>query len=293
MKAFTTLAISTISILITLLISCKKSDTYQPATTFLLDSVISSKNSNIHFIYDGQQRVIEEHFYNNDTFSLRNVYEYLGNNVLPVRKTSYSGLNSTPSYISSFQYNNNGQKIYDSTYYPPGSGNLINIVATLDYSTLGKIYVLQKYYPGFPGPGWIWRADTIYFNNNTRNIDSIRIFESQYLTGWYYLNTNVFTQYDIQPNYFNSLNISSGDFYSLTYNQFGEYMYLPGSINLDLFNSNYSTRVSTNYLNASNYSVSLAQFIFNNYNLPVSERYIVTYPSGNYSDTTNFRFVYN
>lgn len=285
--------ISCISIFFTIT-SCQKNITGLINTTFLLDSVVSSKNDNVHLIYDNQQRVIEDIFYQRDTLVVRNVYQYNGINLLPSKKISYTLLsNGSPAYICSFQYNANGQKIADSLYYPSGNGLFLYISSSINYSMTGKINVTRNIYPVVPWQLPYSLSDTIYLNNSLTNIDSIRYYYSSPGAGWSYGVSTIFNQYNLQQNYFNSLNFSSCNFNSQRPIHFDGPLYLPESFDLEIFNRNYSTKVSYNnyFFPYQDYYI-VKQFSFNADNLPVTAKHIKYYPAYNTSDTTNYRFVY-
>ena len=287
------ICIISISIFFTIT-SCKKNSTNLINTTFLLDSIVSSKNDYVHLIYDNQQRVIEEFFYKRDTLAVRNVYQYNGNDFQPSKKVSYTLVsNNSPAYICSFEYNANGQKITDSLYFPSSNGQFPFITTAINYSINGKIVVTRNLYTDVVLHLSYWLSDTIYLNNSSANIDSIRYSYNLNGTGWFYAVSTIFNQYNSQQNYFRSLSFSSCNFNSLRPIYFDGPLYLPETIDLEIFSQNYSTNVSyNNYFHPDQDYYIVKQFSFNSDNLPVTAQHIKYYPANNTSDTTNFRFVY-
>lgn len=206
----------------------------------LLDSVIIDYGSgnylSIKYIYDNQERVIEERVRHVDTPKTRRTYEYQSNSTLPYKMNSYKGTNTNPEFISNFLYDANGRKIYDSTYAMPGSVFNGDMSVRLDYSVAGQIIIKQEQHPSYNT-----YYDTVFLNIG--NIDSAK---TNYKTKW------VFSPYTNKLNVFKNLSISSCRFYSPAPNY-------PGSLFTGLFYST-SQDIPLEYFSSNNYVASTAIF---------------------------------
>ena len=265
-NTFNILKLTTITSIF-LLFGCQKIISTQNNTSILLDSIITG-NLSLHYVYDDQQRVIEERFNRLDSpMLIRRVYEYLGNNPLPFKRNHFSMANPSPDFSCVFSYNNNGQKIFDSSYYTPGSGFVGYSTTRFDYSVPSKIVVFKKlyYYTTYD------QMDTIFLNNNS-NIDSIKTYWGSNNSFW---NCSAFLQYDPRLNKLKSLSINQCNYYMSVPNNVGnffagaEFNGIQGII-LDYFNSNYL--LNLDYYNSShNVFISYqTQYQFNSDDLPIS-----------------------
>jgi len=261
---------------------CQKPLNELNSNTPLLDSIVGN-NSSIHFIYDGQGRVIEDRYQLVDTLEERNVYEYHADERAPFTKKHFIKSGITPDKIAVYRYNTNGQKIYDSTY-EPASGYYT--ATNISYYGSGKIYLVQAQYT--TPLNIFWRADTIYLNSNG-NTDSLKCYWSttQGNPGsWTYWYSTAFTQYNSAANIFKSL--SSGNAAlnvtaALPWGSFENYYPV-----VDYFNNNYCTAINTFSPDNATYQKQLQ---FNSNNLPVTGTVTYTNFTG-YSDVKHYRFVY-
>jgi len=250
-------------------------------TSVLLDSIISDEGAwphmSIKYIYDNEERVIEERISHDDTLKTRRTYEYQGSNIVPYKMDSYNGTSTSPVFVSSFLYNAAGQKNYDSTYATPGSPYTGYMIAKLDYSVAGRISVRQHQHPANN-----YFNDTVFLNNG--NIDSVK-------TNLYGNNTWVFGSFTNKLNVFKNLSISSCRFYSPT----------PGYPGLMFTGYSYQTvqDIILEYNNVNHFGVftltgSLAstqyEYQYNSSNLPVTLKKTTTAPG--YLWVTQMRFVY-
>jgi hypothetical protein len=254
------------------------------SASVLLDSVISDNGGwpfiCIKYIYDNQERVIEERVSHNDTLRNRRTYEYQGSSMLPYKMNSYKGTSTAPEFVSDFLYNAAGQKIYDSTYAMPGSVFTGNMSVRLDYSVAGKIIVKQEQHPSYDRYN-----DTIFLNNG--NIDSAR---THFYTKW------IFAPYTNRLNVFKNLSISSCRFYSPAPNYPGQmftglfYSNLEDIIPLEYFSTNDYGTATAIFGTPSSSSVTQYDYQYNSSNFPVSLKKTTTAPG--YLSVSQTRFVY-
>lgn len=269
---------------------CKKSENLRPASTGnLLDSIVTGSSS-LHFIYDEQERVIEERFQTGDSLQERSTYEYIGSSFLPFKRNRYYRDNATPEYSAEFQYNSDGQKIYDSAYFLSAAlaGNYVT--ASLNYSAAGHIIVLQKAY----GNDYLLqiRLDTLNINTAGK-IDSLESYSNvsqpPSLNNMYYYYSIVFNQFDAAPNVLRSLSTSACNFYAVSAYNFGNCINSYSSLMLDYYNASYPAKFSQRSF-ADN-SVYVFQSQYNSLSLPVSQNVTGTYQANNYFNS-QYRFVY-
>ncbi len=257
-------------------------ETNNTTASFLLDSVISDNahwpNLNIKYIYDNQERVIEERVSYNDTLKIRRTYEYQSS-MLPYKMTHYKGTNTSPEFVSVFGYNASGQKIYDSTYAMPGSVFNGYMIVRLDYAISGKIIVRQEQHPASN-----YFNDTVFVNNG--NIDSLK---NHNYTKW------LLTQFTSQLNVFKNLSISSCRFYSPTPSypghMFSGIAYSTvEDIPLEYYNMHDYT--TSTVILGSYYSTNVTQYEYqyNSNNLPVTLKKTTQAPG--YFSVSQTRFVY-
>lgn len=281
-----TLLISILMLTMFFLDGCQKGIGTNNTTNMLLDSVITNYSNSypisiysLNFIYDEQERVIEERINRLDSpMLIRRTYEYMGNDPLPFKKNHFNASNVNPQFSAVFSYNNAGKKIYDSAYYLPASGYNGYLTIKFDYSVASKIIVSQKV---SMSTGIYNCIDTIILNN-TGGVDST-------ILGW--LAIDKYEQYDNRLNHLNSLSINQCNFYmshpdNFTFLFTGGYNNIPEP-SLDYFNTRYCTakRLYSPGNNLSWYATY--QYQFNNDNLPVSR---ITIVNGIVHATT--RFVY-
>ncbi len=120
-------------------LSCSKSETQRSLNPTLLDSVIMA-TSNLNFIYDSQNRVVQERLVGNDTLREENTYVYNGTDSSPFMRTHINH-SSNLNFVSYFTYNTSGYKVRDSTYYFSSGSSIISVI---NYSITQKICVLQN-----------------------------------------------------------------------------------------------------------------------------------------------------
>ncbi|MEI2749287.1 MAG: hypothetical protein V9E88_11075 [Ferruginibacter sp.] len=256
---------------------CEKNSTVQPAnlTARLIDSIIVD-SSNLHFIYDAQERIVEERLVYNDSLYERNTYEYNSSGRMPFKRNHFNRDETTPEYISYFQYDGNDKKIFDSSYYFQYNAY---ILTSIYRNSPGKIIVTQT--SSFPQN---MRSDTI-FTNTAGNADSIRSYynSTQPFGPLYHWHTATFAQFNNQENIFSSLNISQANFYipGTAFN-FGSYIHSYSPINIpfviDYLNTNYFTAFGTRTIwNGEIFNIQ-KQIQFNSDNLPLEET--VNFPPG-------------
>lgn len=264
----------------------------------LIDSIIIDNHLYpgiaAHFIYDNQNRVVEERVTHNDTLKNRRLYEYIGNDSLPYKKIYYKKSNSFPEFASFFQYDNSGQKIYDSTYALPAGSQTGYTVTSLDYSIPKRIVVKMKV-------GWnlfLFYQDTVFLNSNA-NIDSIQNYHSTNFV----LSATSISNYDARINPLKLLSISQCKFYETFPNQGGGYTapingngYISGmgsdlrdDVFQDYFNKNLSLRTSY-YIAFKPDFAKQHLYQFNVDNLPIALKTTVPYSGAMWE--VNTRIVY-
>ena len=284
MKNISALSLSSflISIVAIFIIAgCQKNIGTNNTTNSLMPDSVITNNYSLHYIYDGQERVIEERMNRLDSLVLlgRTVYEYIGTGLLPFKKTYFDGSNSNPTFSAEFNYNSSGKKTYDSAYFLPGSGYSNRYSLTkLDYSIFGRIIVFQKIH--IVGTNYT-QIDTIVLNNSG-NVDSV--------SGLYEVQKHL--QYDSRLNHLKPLSINQCNYYRSKPDNCGFLFTSTGynnspEMHLDYFDINYCTSIRA-YNRFNNLLLDVGyQYHFNNDNLPISRIFRI---NGTVIDTT--RYVY-
>ena len=242
---------------------CQKNLDPQNIAAPLPDSVITG-NLTLHYIYDAQERVIEERIDRLDSPNLiRRTYEYIGNDSLPWKRNTIFSSAGSANYSAVFSYNNLGQKTYDSAFFVPSVNYNSYSVITFDHAVPGRLAVTKNlaFYSSI-----YTQKDTAFLNNNTGNIDSIRT----YFNGMW--GTTRYAPYDSRFNFLKALSINQCNYYMSLPNNYAE---LYTGINshpdqlLDYFNTTYCTGFS--WINYYNVTVGSGQYQyqFNADNLPI------------------------
>lgn len=269
--------------------SCQKENAVQQTNlnARLIDSIIV-ETTNLHFIYDAQERIVEERLVYNDSLYERNTYEYNSSDPMPFKRNHFNRDETTPEYSTFFQYDANDKKIYDSSYYFQYNAY---ILSSINRTLPGKIIVTQT--SSFPQN---MRSDTIFINS-AGNTDSIRSYynSTQPFGPLYHWHTATFGQFNNQENIFNSLNISHANFYipGTAFN-FGSYLHSYSPMNIpnviDYLNSNYYSAFSTQTIwNGDVFNIQ-KQIQFNSDNLPVEET--INFPPGSGYPVVLAKIVY-
>lgn len=269
--------------------SCKKSeDLFIPDNHHLIDSVVGEGKS-VHFVYDNQQRIVEEYYQEVDSLKAHNTYHYNGNDSTPYRKDFYIGNESTPSYVGEFLYNAKHQKVYDSIYDVRNVAGYYR-VNDINYDVPGRIDIVHRSGVVSGGGGFSDLKTTIYINS-AGNMDSLRAL--------YYINNGsstlvvnhysaVFSGYNY-ANIFAASSISSCNFMAGDINTSGLFMSNDFFPVLDDFNTNCFGRFVYNRENVGVFDYQ-SQFEFDANNRPVKQ--ILQQTAGGGISTKSYRFVY-
>ena len=292
-----TILITGLAIFLLIFCSCQKEVNSIVNNAPLLDSVIYyngfDDSVRLHFVYDGQDRVIEERISYKDTLRTRRVYAYNGNDPWPYQMTGYSnGDLVNPESKSFYQYNSSGRKIYDSTWAMPGSVYTGYKVSHFDYSTPSRLFISSSI-----SPAYFQEKDTLVFNT-TGNIDSM-YGKASYTPGvWTGDNVWKFSLYETGENPLH--NLSTAGARSFESIPGGSIYYFTGMSRLSLSDevmdyfalNNFGSIVYQDRLHPSNSNTQQFQNFYDNNGQLVKQVIHSSYSNGTYNYTSAFRFVY-